>query len=135
LSVDEPPPQAAIDVAIPAAAALPASILMKSRRSTPLRMSDFRCTRFTPLTHISHQLPGAAYDVPANSGPRRNGSLPSGAFSPRCARRAVDPPLRSAHGNRHPVTSRHELRHAGSPFYSWILRFSTASRSLCQLSR
>jgi hypothetical protein len=36
LSVDEPPPQAAIGSDIPAAAAVPPRIRMKSRRSTPV---------------------------------------------------------------------------------------------------
>jgi len=48
LSVDEPPPQDAMGRETPAAAALPASIRMKSRRSTPASFFGLRFTGVAP---------------------------------------------------------------------------------------
>jgi hypothetical protein len=41
LSVDEPPPHEAMGTDMPAAAAVPPRIRMKSRRSTPAGLSGF----------------------------------------------------------------------------------------------
>jgi len=54
LSVDDPRPQEAMGKETPAAAALPASIFMKSRRSTPCPLLfDIRCTRITPPIRLA----------------------------------------------------------------------------------